>query len=251
MLMPAMQSIRIFVVEDDPIYILDLERILEECGYAFVGHADNAGDALNKLAPEAADLVLMDINIKGNVNGIELAKLVAEMGLPIVFLTAFEDEQTYQAAREASTHGYLVKPVNKYTLQTVVESVILRYEDPNLAVEVFRLWQENELLSNALFIKSVDKLVKILISDICIIEADGNYSLIYTDNRKFAVKEPLKRIKQRLSTRRFIQIHRSYLVQLPLIESISLANNELEIAGQRLPIGTRYKSQLLALLNML
>ena len=246
-----MQSIRIFVVEDDPIYILDLERILEECGHAFVGQADNAEDALNKLAREAVDLVLMDINIKGNVNGVELAQSVVEMGLPVIFLTAFEDEQTYQAAREASNHGYLVKPVNKFTLQAVVESAILRYEDSNLAVEVFRLWQENELLSNALFIKSVDKLVKILISDICIVEADGNYSVIYTDNRKFAVKEPLKRIKQRLSARRFIQVHRSYLVQLPLIESISLANSELEIVGRRLPIGARYKNQLLGRLNIL
>ncbi|MCB9348897.1 MAG: LytTR family transcriptional regulator, partial [Lewinellaceae bacterium] len=135
--------------------------------------------------------------------------------------------------------------------QSAIDSALMHSGDPHLTAEVFRLWQENELLNDTLFVKGVDKLIKLFISDIGLVEAEGNYIIIHTRHNRFAVKMSLRQIKQRLSIRRFIQVHRKYLAQLTHIESINLSNNEVEVGGHKIPIGASYKSQLLERLNKL
>ncbi len=248
-----MTNIRIFAIEDDPVFLTGLERMIEECGYALAGSAGRPEPLLNRLEQDAGsiDLVLMDINIRGSLNGIELAKKVKEYGVPVIFLSGYEDPQTYQAAQEASPFGYLVKPVRKITLQSAIDSAILRFGEPSLAAEAFRLWQENELLNDALFVKVGDRYIKVFISDIHFVEAEGNYIIIHTRENRYAVKMSLKQFKHRLSARRFIQVHRRYLVQLTRIDSVNLSASELETAGRKLSIGASYKSELMDRLNKL
>jgi len=244
-----MASINVFVIEDDPICAVGIERMLDELGYGFAGQAENAENALEAINKQDVDLALVDIQIKGQVNGIELAASIVSLGIPVIFLTSMEDEQAYNAARQVSTLGYLVKPVSKYTLQSALESALIQSASPVLTSAAFKMMQENNTLSETLFIRSVDRYVKVMAADILFVEADGNYSLIQTKERKFAVKVPLKEMKLRLSSLLFVQIHRSYLVQLTKIQSIDSSNLEIMINEQPIPIGKRFKQQLMERLN--
>jgi CheY-like chemotaxis protein len=90
----------VFIVEDEAVVARDLERSLDRLGYASTGWATSGEDALAKVAAEPPDLVLMDIRLKGAMDGIEAAARIRnEYGIPVVFVTAFADEETSPAPR--------------------------------------------------------------------------------------------------------------------------------------------------------
>ena len=244
-----MPGVKIYLVEDDPITLLDMERMLDEMGYQLAGAAADADTALKEIAQRNIDLVLMDINIKGRLNGIEAAKLVIDMDIPVIFLTGLEERQVFQAARAVSMYGYLVKPVNQLTLQSSIDSVIIQTQKHHVPSRAINTFQEQKYLSETFFFKSADKYIRTPISDILIVQADGNYSIVYTSKRKFAVKSPLKEMKLKLSSLLFVQVHRSYIVQIPKIDSIDAANLTININGMDVPIGKSYRAELMDRLN--
>ena len=246
-----MDRIKIMVVEDDPAYLLDLERIIEELDYELVTATGNSSQALRAIESQKIDLVLMDINIKGPLNGIELAREVGQQGIPVIFLTVFDDQQTYHSARQTLPFGYMVKPVHKLNLQSAVDSLMIRRGDPVISSELFRLWRDDAVNYNNLFIKNQHKLVRLELSDIYLVEAEGNYCVLYTRDRKYAVKLSLRRIRQKLSGRRFKQIHRNYIVQVSKITELDLREGTVVILDRVLPIGHSFKTRFPAELNKL
>ena len=114
--------VKIFVVEDEVIISKDIQRALKKLGYEVVGAAVSGPAALEQMAASAPDLVLMDIHIKGPWDGIETAQRVREqLGVPVVFLTAFADAPTLERARETGPFGYLLKPFEERELGTAIE----------------------------------------------------------------------------------------------------------------------------------
>jgi DNA-binding LytR/AlgR family response regulator len=246
-----MDRIKIMVVEDDPAYLVELERIIEELDYELVAATDNSNKALEIVQAQKVHLVLMDINIKGPLNGIELAGEMTQHGIPVIFLTVFDDQQTYHSARQTLPFGYMVKPVHKLNLQSAVDSLMIRRGDPALSSELFRLWQDDAVNYNNLFIKSHHRLVRLEVSDIYLVEAEGNYCVLYAKDRKYAVKLSLRRIRQKLSARRFKQIHRNYIVQISKITEIDLREGTVIILDRVLPIGHSFKTRFPTELNRL
>jgi DNA-binding LytR/AlgR family response regulator len=244
-----MPNTKVLIVEDDPVFAIDIERMLDELGYSMAGPAEHANKALDIVSSNSIDIALVDIQIKGRINGIELAAELVKLGIPVIFLTALADDQAFNAARQASTSGYLVKPVSKYTLQSALEAAMIQSGSPALTSAAFKMMEENKMLSDTFFIKSVDRYVKVRNSEILMVEADGNYSVIYTKEKKFAVKVSLKEMKLRLSRLLFVQVHRSYLVQLTKIESIDATRLEIRIHNRPIPVGKRYKQALMERLN--
>ena len=120
---------KIFVVEDDPIIFLDIQSILTNNGYTVVGHSDRGEDAV-KLIPEAKpDLILMDVNLRGEMDGIEAATLVSKSyKCPLIFLTALSDEETLARAKLAQPFGYVVKPFEDVDITTSIEIALMRFE---------------------------------------------------------------------------------------------------------------------------
>ena len=103
---------KILIVEDEAITALDLEGILEDLGFSVLDTADSAKSAIEALGSSTPDLILMDIKIKGDVDGIDLAKLVRSKypTIPIIFITSFSDEHTLSRAAEINPNGYIIKP---------------------------------------------------------------------------------------------------------------------------------------------
>ncbi|MCH7823686.1 MAG: sigma 54-interacting transcriptional regulator [Acidobacteria bacterium] len=115
----------ILIVEDEAIVALDLERTLQELGYRIVGKTGSGEEAVQMAEALAPDLVLADIHLEGDIDGIDAAaRIRSELGLPVVFLTAFADEKTLERAKQIGPHGYIVKPFEARELRSAVEIAI-------------------------------------------------------------------------------------------------------------------------------
>lgn len=127
--MTAAKRHTILIVEDESIFAVDLQQTLREMGYDAFAVAASAEQALAIVAQRAPSLILMDIRIRGEIDGIDTAALLRERFLvPIVFLTAHADAATLERAKATAPHGYLVKPVRNDELRTAIEMALYRHE---------------------------------------------------------------------------------------------------------------------------
>ncbi len=124
-----MDGARILIVEDESIVALDIRRRLLSAGYGvaeMVNNGEMAVELAKKLAP---DLVLMDIRLKGRMDGIEAAKIIrTQLYLPVIFLTAFADEETLQRARLAEAFGFIMKPFEDHSLVPAIEMALFKHK---------------------------------------------------------------------------------------------------------------------------
>lgn len=126
------KQIKLLIVEDEGIVALDLQERLEYLGYEVCGIADTAKNALKLAAKYSPDLVLMDIVLKGERDGISAAKQIYDLfEIPVVFLTAYADEKTLARAKLSNPHGYIVKPFNGQMLHSNIEMALHRHEVDN------------------------------------------------------------------------------------------------------------------------
>lgn len=124
-----MTSAELLVVEDDYLVAQDLELTLGELGYRVVDTVDSGDAAMASAAAHQPDLVLMDIRLSGHLDGTDAARAIREqMGLPVVYLTAYSDEQTLQKARATQPYGFLLKPFQARELQSTIEVALYKHQ---------------------------------------------------------------------------------------------------------------------------
>jgi two-component system cell cycle sensor histidine kinase/response regulator CckA len=120
---------KILVVEDEGIIARDIQRTLIALGYEVPKIADSGEAALAAVEQINPDLVLMDIKLKGNVDGIETtARLRSRWDIPVIYLTAHSDDTTLARAKATGPHGYLLKPFNERDLRTAIEVALHKHE---------------------------------------------------------------------------------------------------------------------------
>ncbi len=123
-----MASARILVVEDERIVAKDLQSQLEKLGYAVPVVAASGAEALQKAAETRPDLVLMDIRLKGKMDGVETSQLVRDQfNIPVIYLTAYADENTLKRAKITEPFGYIVKPFEERELRTNIEIALYKH----------------------------------------------------------------------------------------------------------------------------
>ncbi len=118
---------KIVIVEDEGLIAADLETRLKSAGYAVPGTADTSERALEVIRKTSPDLVLMDIRIKGDVDGIETADQVRALDIPVVYLTAYEDQGTLERAGRTQAFGYIKKPIASASLRGSIEMAISKH----------------------------------------------------------------------------------------------------------------------------
>lgn len=120
---------RLVVIEDEAVLRMDLQERLEGLGYEVVGAGSRATEALELAARLRPDLIFMDIRLKDGPDGIVAAEVIRERhGIPIVFLTAFADDETIRRAKDTEPFGYLHKPCHDRELRSAVEVALQRHK---------------------------------------------------------------------------------------------------------------------------
>lgn len=230
-------SKRILIVEDEPLISDDLEIIISNLGYNIVGKAATVTEALEVLQKENVDLALLDIQLKGDQDGISLANQINDQfQIPFIYLTSFYDDDTLFRIRETYPAGYIVKPFKDADLKANIALAFSKQRIDNKE----DVSQTNDL---SLFVRHNSEMMKIDYHEIEWIKGENNYSDIYYNNgKKSTVTHTLKSIDEKLFNYGFVRIHKSYVVNLSKVSTIS--GNNVFIGNQMLPIGKSYRKQL-------
>jgi DNA-binding NtrC family response regulator len=147
-----MTESRILIVEDEGILAKGLEVMLRRGGYALAGTAATGEEAVAMAAEAAPDLVLMDVRLRGEMDGIEAARRIrGERDIPVVYLTAFSDEETVQRAKDTVPHGYLVKPVDERLLLITVEMALSKHQSEKALSRAARELEQQKHFFETLF----------------------------------------------------------------------------------------------------
>ena len=141
----AQDALALLVVEDEAVVAMDIAGQLRDMGYRVCGCVDNGRDAIARARADRPDLVLMDVVLKGDMDGIAAAAAIgAELQIPILFLTAYSDDQTVDRAAGAMPYGYLTKPFQGRELRAVIE-VALRKAEVERALRDKERWLSSVL----------------------------------------------------------------------------------------------------------
>ncbi|MDG2449069.1 MAG: response regulator [Saprospiraceae bacterium] len=121
-------DINILIIEDEAIVAQDIEAILLDLGYSVASIIHRSDKAIDYLSFHSPDLVLCDISIKGEKDGIEVAETIRERkNIPFIFLTSFADRNTLSRAKKVLPYGYIVKPFDAKDLLSAIEVAMFKF----------------------------------------------------------------------------------------------------------------------------
>jgi DNA-binding LytR/AlgR family response regulator len=247
--MPAPLSI--LLVEGDPVSARRIATMIHEMQFKLCDEAATATQASALIRKHNPDLVICDIHLQDGQLGFQLAETTRGPGIPLILITAKVDSGTYRRVQEVQPAGFLVKPFDRYTLQSAIETAVAR-RDRILGSPKHDTALRHDAWGEFVFVKSNNIIHKIRLREILYVQAEGNYCTIVTAGKRLAVKMSLPQIRETLDSSAVVQVHRNYLVRLSEIDSISLTDNEISIHGFTVPISRqKFRDDLLSNLKLL
>lgn len=237
--------VRILIVEDEMIIAANISLELTALGYEVCGIIPRGEEALIHVREDKPDIVLMDINLKGKLDGIEtIEKMKQEQDIPVIYLTANADDEHFNRAKSTRPEAFISKPFKKLDLQRAIELVVSKLENTDSS-DSETLIQENTpfILSDRIFVRHHEKMVKIIISDIYYIEAERNYCRIFSKDREYLLVMPLKELNNKLPQEHFLRIHRSFIINLAQIDEV--ANSHVVVSKKAIPLSKSMRAELL------
>ncbi len=244
-----MPKINVLVVEDESIVSKDIQHSLKKLGYNVVGAASTGEKAIDLVGTEIPDIILMDIMLKGDINGIEAAEVIkSSYAIPIIFLTAYADESTLSKAKITEPYGYILKPFKEIDLHTTIEMAIYKHGKEQQIVKerdlLYSLAGSKDGGKDFIFVKTNSKLVKLKTDDIYYIEALKDYVVIHTMDTRYTIHSTMKDIEAKMGKEDFLRVHRSFIVRLDKISTIDYPNLVIEKMDKIIPIGGSYRDDL-------
>lgn len=221
----------VVLVEDEAELAMNIKELLGSLGFYVTAVFDNALGALEFIKMNQVDLLVLDIMIHGEMDGITLAQEIkAKIDIPVVFITAYSENELIKRVIDVAPDGYLLKPFTKESLKTTLLLALSNYQK--------RTNQEIEIKKDEITIQIRDKGFISLIpaSEILYAQADGLYTKIISVKKTFMIRDILKDVEARLPPSIFLRVHKSYLVNKNAIDSFNgriVQINELQIPIRR------------------
>lgn len=226
---------KILLVEDELLIAEDLRDYLVDLGYDVTGIAITLDECLSMITKNRPDLVLLDISLRGNGNGLDAAKQLEILNIPFAFLTASTDHKTVATAVTLNPFAFISKPFNKQDI-----SVALQLAAKKIQAETKT---DHNLLNDCLFVRENSSYKKIKLADIQYVEAMGSYSKIVTSEKTYLLSYNLNHFMQNVSSPLFKKIHRSYIVNLQRIDGFDTSSVRIE--KNTLPVSAQYQKELM------
>lgn len=244
-----MSVLKIGIIEDELIIARTIINTLDELGYNHCGPAISYTEALELLEKEKPDFLLLDINLSGKKDGIDVAEKVNELyKIPFIFLTANSDIITIDRAKRVKPHAYIVKPFTKEELFAAIEIAFSNFtgNKVNHSTESVTSYKNKETM----FVKDGYHFHKIIFKDILYLESDHNYVTIFlTDDRKHIIRNPFNEFLETLPPELFMRVHRRYAINLEKVDRVDIS--EVKIKGNSIPVSKDLKDELMKRLGIL
>jgi DNA-binding LytR/AlgR family response regulator len=242
-----MSQVKLLIVEDEMIIASDMKMMLEAVGYEVCGMARSAEKAISLAAEKKPDLVLVDINLGKGMEGIELGRAMHEkFRLPFIFCTSYSDSRTVAEAKQVRPNGYLLKPFTKEDLFVAIEIALLNFA--NVTVQSDAMPQELILL-DSIFVKEGKMFTKVPFDEILFVQQDRNYVEIHTAQRVHPVRSSLRDFSKNLPSKKFVQVHRSFIVNTSSITAIN--SDTIRIRETEIPLSKTFREELLTMVRLL
>jgi DNA-binding LytR/AlgR family response regulator len=228
--------IRILIVEYEHEVAENFRGNLILLGFDVPRIVSDSKECLEYLNVESVDLILMDIKIQGECDGIDLTeKILSKWNIPVIFITAFADKATLDRVSKVSYSAFLLKP---FTVQVLESAIYL-----SLKGKV-----SNRITTGTLCVRDKGFTVPIPFSEIQYLKADGLYTKIFTKYRIYLVRDIMKNIQVKLDEDIFLRVHKSYLVNIREVKSYNY--RELTIGKNLIPITRGFSKNLAARLDL-
>jgi DNA-binding LytR/AlgR family response regulator len=218
-----MATIKIGVVEDEMIIAASIVSTLKKLNYTVANTASNYKAAIEMIEKEDLQLLLLDINLGGKKDGIDIATYVrTHYTLPIIFLTAHSDIGTVQRAKTVKPNAYLLKPFTKDDLYTAIEIAFSSYDESS----------DKQLKKDSIILKSGYDYIKLKFSEIIFIESNDNYVSINIGAEKPLVsRSTLSEMTDKLPSSTFTRINRSVIINHAFIKKVETDQVHVGDAG--------------------
>jgi len=240
---------KILVVEDNIITAKHISNSLINFGYVVTGQVNSIEGVKKNIINSTPDLVILDINLGREIDGIQIAEMLEkEFGIAFIFLTSYNDEKTINRILKLRPLGYIIKPFNPKDLKYVIEIALFKINSnlANHTKKPIEIGASN--LDEFLFVKNGKNIDRIPICNIEFIHADGRYTYIHCEKEKKISNTPLKLLREKLSKSHFVQIHKSYIVNLTKVDTITYSY--LLIRDIEIPISKNFKGDLIGGLDI-
>ena len=234
--------IRCLVIDDEPLALQQMESYIKKLPYLeLVACCQSAIDAKEIIENDKIDAIFCDINLP-ELNGLDFVKSLENPPM-VVFTTAYSEYAV--EGFHLNAIDYLLKPFSFDDMKRASDKIKTRYDAIRTLQEVSQIDEDD-----AIFLKTEYKIVRINISHIRYVEAMSEYLRIYLvdSTRPIIVLLSMKKMEERLPSRTFMRVHRSYIINLKMIREVS--KNRIVIGDDiDVPIGDSYRDQFNAYIN--
>ncbi len=208
---------KVLVVEDELLVAMDIEESLTNLGYIVQNTVDTGILAIEEVEKSLPDIILMDINLKGDMSGIDAAKVICSKNdVPVVYLTANADLSTINQAKVALPYGYIIKPFVDKDLQTNIEIAIFKFKSDmkfKLESEQFNTFFDlKDHDNNQLIIHAQAGLEKINIDKVFFLEEQGDNTILHMLDEEIIVEKSLKVTYDLFPKADFVQISKQFII---------------------------------------
>lgn len=229
----------ILILEDDPLYALKLEMMLEDSEYNTIAIVDNIAHAFEYINKSEIDIFISDLIIDSKPKGIEFIKKISPSNFPIVGITSSMDENFYNEIKNY-IDTYLVKPFHKISFFSVLNKALSNFKEKK---------QYNFLAHKYILLSGKSgRLEKVNFMDIIYLESAVNYVTIYTIFGKYAKKISLNRIVNESLDHSFLRIHHKYVINSAYISALNLKEVILN-NGQTFPVSRSFLENVKRFIN--
>ncbi len=212
-----MSKLNILVVEDEFLVGADIEESLLTLGYVVQKCVPSGPAAIAEVERKLPDVILMDIRLKGEMTGIDAAKIITEKhDVPIIYLTANADINTIEQAKHSLPYGYIIKPFTEKELQTNIEIARFKFENDiksKIENDQFNvIFKQSDEHRNQLFFDGEDGLKKVMLNDVYFIEEQEDVCRINYRDSSDIIPRKLVQILHKFPEEKFIQISDRHLI---------------------------------------
>jgi len=238
------EAVKILVVEEDMVIGANISLQLTKLGYETSGIVPGGEEALLQVKQNQPDIILMDIQLKGLLDGIETAKeMQKEYNIPIVYLTSNTNNMLINKAKATKPVTFIAKPFKKIDLKNAIELAVTKIKPNGSAIATSSGKESTLVLNDRIFVRNHERMVKIFIKDILYIIAERNYTRIFSKDKEYLLVMTLKDLDSKLPIEHFIRIHRSYIINLSQVDEV--AGTHVVIAKKAIPLSKSLRGKLL------
>lgn len=202
-----MDKIKVMIVEDKMVVASSIASILEKHGLNVIGICSSGDEALSQLDKNEPDLILMDIELDGPLDGIATAELISRRStIPTIYLSDYTDSRTVTRAKKTHPANYLSKPFNESDL---IRAIDIAFTNHNARPG----GKSGVLLSDYVFVRTDNQAYqKVAYSEIVYLKAGGSYCQIFTDDKTLTLSNSMNNIHHQLNHKDFMRVHRSHVI---------------------------------------